>query len=284
MNSKLWTFLPLLVTLLAACAGIESKSQDFSPEGWLELPEVSEKDNASFFTHFMTAEGMHSRNYSFLWDYGDLVARWVAYPLCRDNIGTGRRSNEWGLNPYLSRDDQPVLIRGYAKGNKGYYDRGHQVPSADRLSRAANVQTFYGTNMTPQDSDLNAGLWNSIEIQVRDWARRTDTLYVVSGCVTEGSGYYALDNDGKKVTVPVGYYKALLRYDKSGSDGPAGFLGLAVYVENRPYPGVEPDKSMTMSIDELEKRVGIDFFVNLPDDIELEIEAQQPEGYDWWWK
>lgn len=278
------TFLPLLCASLIACSGVEQKKSHSDPSGWLELPAMPEDGRVDFFTHSMSAGGEFSRNYSFCWDYENLVARWVAYPLCKGNMGKGQRSNEWGLNPYLSRDDQPVLFRGYAKGNNGYYDRGHQVPSADRLFRSANLQTFYGTNMTPQNSDLNAGLWNSIEIQVRDWARETDTLYVVSGCVTEGSRYYALDNDGKKVTVPVGYYKALLRYDKSGKDGAEGYLGLAIYVQNKSYPGEELDKSMTMSIDELENKVGADFFVNLPDEIEREVEAQQPAQCNWWWK
>lgn len=247
------------------------------------MPAVSVDENTRIFTHTVSAGGEFSRNYTFCWDYGNLVARWVAYPLCKGNMGSGQRSNEWGLDPFLSRDEQPVLFRGYAKGNHGYYDRGHQVPSADRLYRAANLQTFYGTNMTPQNSDLNAGLWNSIEIQVRDWARATDTLYVVSGCVTEGSRYYALDNDGKKVTVPVGYYKALLRYEKSGSDGCLGYLGLALYLENKAYPDNGIQKALTMSIDELERKIGVDLFVNLPDDLEREVEAQIPADYNWWW-
>lgn len=245
---------------------------------------MSEGEDIDFFTHSTTAGGKNSRNYSFCWDYKNLVARWVAYPLSKDNIGSGQRTNEWGLDPFLPRDDQPVLFRGYAKGNNGFYDRGHQVPSADRLSRSANVQTFYGTNMTPQDKELNAGLWNSLELKVREWARETDTLYVVSGCVTEGSCYYVLDNEGKKVTVPLAYYKALLRYDRLAQDGVEGFLGLAIYVENKPNSGSALDKSMTMSIDELEEMVEEDFFVNLPDEIENQVEAQQPALNKWWWK
>ena len=266
------------------CAGRGQTPRTVQLSGWLELPSAPSGDGLEMFTFPMVIDGAKTRNYSFCWDYDNLVARWVAYPLCKGNMGKGQRSNEWGLNPYLSRDDQPVLFRGYSKGNHGYYDRGHQVPSADRLYRSANIQTFYGTNMTPQNSDLNAGLWNSIEIQVRDWARSSDTLYVVSGCVTGGSRYYALDNDGKKVTVPTGYYKALLRYSKSGSDGFSGYMGLALYLENKSYPDTGVEKSFTMSIDELEEKVGEDFFVNLSDDIEREVEAQSPADYDWWWK
>lgn len=284
MKIKRLIFIPLLCVSLIACSGLENKKSNSAPAKWLELPAISEGEGAAFFSHSVNDGGKNSRNYSFSWDYENLVARWVAYPLCKGNIGSGTRTNEWGLNPCFSKADQPVLFYGYTEGNNGNYDRGHQIPSADRLNRSANIQTFYGTNMTPQDKDLNSGLWNSLEKQIRDWARNTDTLYVVSGCVTDGSKYYVFDNEGKKVTVPVGYYKALLRYDKSGMDGAEGYLGLAVYVENRSYREANLEKYMTMSIDELEKKVGVDFFVNLSDAIENEVEAQRPVDVDWWWK
>ena len=56
------------------------------------------------------------------------------------------------------------------------------MPSADRLSRVANIETFYYTNMTPQKAALNQGMWENLEEKVRVWARSMDTLYVVTGC------------------------------------------------------------------------------------------------------
>ena len=38
-----------------------------------------------------------------------------------------------------------------------------------------------------------------------------------------------------------------------------------------------------MSIDKLEDKVGVDFFVNLPDDKEKDVEAQNPSDVSWWW-
>jgi endonuclease G len=231
-----------------------------------------------------------TRNYSFYWDYSNLVAQWVAYPLCNWNIGssTGRTDN-WGLDPLLPSDKQPVLFKGFSSGNNGWYARGHQCPSADRLtSREANAMTFYFTNMTPQIQDnFNGGIWAGLESQVRTWAKNSDTLYVVTGCVTEGSTYYALDNNGKKVTVPTGYYKAVLRYSKSTTLGFSGYMACAVYLDHKEYSAGTVSSSYSMSIDDLEKKLGLDLFVNLPDAIGQanadKVEAQEPSTVSWWW-
>lgn len=127
---------------------------NLSPKtGWMELPAIPEGMDA--FTHSMTVGSVSTRNYSFLWDYDNLVAPWVAYPLCKWNIGNNiKRTNAWGLDPLLPEGKQPVLYRGFSKGNNGWYARGHQIPSADRLtSYESNSMTFYGTNMTPQIQD-----------------------------------------------------------------------------------------------------------------------------------
>ena len=43
------------------------------------------------------------------------------------------------------------------------------------------------------------------------------------------------------------------------------------------------DKSIAVSIDELETLTGEDFFVNLPDGIESIVEAADPKTDIWWW-
>ena len=96
------------------------------------------------------------------------VAHWVAYPLNRGLISTGSRTDLWDLNPKVPRQYQPVLLRGYSGGT---FQRGHQLPSADRYSYEANVQTFYGTNITPQRGALNENIWATLETTVRDWSK-----------------------------------------------------------------------------------------------------------------
>lgn len=163
MAAPLWAVVAAMA--VAASCGKPAPDPDPAPvggpTGWMELPAMPQTDGLRQFTHRMTVSGRSMRNFSYCWDYDALVSHWVAYPLNAALIGSGSRSNEWGLDPLLSEAEQPVLYSAY-KGGWGYA-RGHQIPSADRLSRAANVQTFYGTNMTPQDYDFNGGLWASLE-------------------------------------------------------------------------------------------------------------------------
>lgn len=260
--------------------------------GWLELPSVPA--GTDFFAHSMTIGSVKTRNYSFIWDYDNLVAPWVAYPLCKWNMASNvKRTNAWALDPLLPESKQPVLYRGFSKGNNGWYARGHQIPSADRLtSYESNAMTFYGTNMTPQIQEgFNRDIWATLEGMVRSWANKSDTLYVVTGCVIDYKDgetvKYALDNNGKKVTVPTAYYKAVLRYMKSSTVGYSGYSACAVWLDHKVYSTKTIDSSYSMSVDDLEEKLGIDFFVNLPakvgEDVAARIEAEEPKGVAWWW-
>jgi endonuclease G len=257
---------------------------------WLELPETSATDPYEFFTHDMEVLSVKTRNYSFYWDYDNLVAKWVAYPLCGWNIGSSvKRTDAWNLDPLLPVDKQPVLYSTYGDGNTGWRARGHQIASADRLtSYASNSMTFYFTNMTPQINDtFNSSVWATLEGMVRNWAYKSDTLYVVTGCVPEGSTQYCTDNLGKKVTVPVGYFKAVLRYQKSSTIGYSGYMGCAFYMEHKNYSGSAVSKSMSMSISDLEKKLGYGLFVNLTDKVDAvtakKIKDENPSTVSWWW-
>ena len=251
--------------------------------GWLELPAMPEDSKFGFFSHDMKIGNVRTRNYTYAWDYENLVAPWVAYPLSTWTIGSGKRTDDWGLDPSLPEKYQPVLYRGF----RGGYDRGHQLPSADRLNYEANRTTFYGTNMTPQRSELNQHSWANLESKVRSWASRADTCYVVTGCITEGSREYASDNVGKKVTVPTHYYKAVLRYSKNSTFGHSGYIACAILLEHKGYGDNNDFKPYAMSIDELEKKIGIDLFANLPaaigEDAAAKVEAEDPATVSWWW-
>ena len=247
--------------------------------GWLELPSTSASDGQDLLIHSFP-DG--SRNYAAYWDYKNLVASWVAYPLCAGNIGSsGGRTDSFSLDPLLPRDKQPYIPSAFKAGNtSSSYDRGHQIPSADRLNWRVNLETFFGTNITPQDNSLNGNAWGNLENKVRVWAKSsaTDTLYVVTGCVgADVEAKYVLDYDNKHIAVPGGYYKALLRLSKEKT-----YSALGIYFDNAPNDATY-FKNLVMSIDELEKKVGVDFFVNLPDDIEKTVEAANPADEAWWW-
>ena len=249
--------------------------------GWMELPATSGTDSYDFFTRSMTYRSTTVRNYSYYWDYDYYVARWVAYPLVGNYIGKVDRDDNWQIDPMLQRDQQPVVMfRGFSSAG---CDRGHQLPSKDRtFDDASNKSTFYGTNQTPQYSSFNQGIWVGIETLVRTWAMKCDTLYVVTGCVPDGTRDFAEDNDGKDIAIPVAYWKAVLALS-GDSYSACGFY----LPHNNSYPRTGNDlQAYRKSIRQLESILGYDLFVNLPAKVGAakakEIEEKDPTS-EWWW-
>lgn len=246
---------------------------------WMELPVTDPDDGYEFFVHNMKIGYTPTRNYSFYWDYDHKVSLWVAYPLNPWNIGTYRkRTDAWGYDPLLPEDKQAYIGSAYGGG----WSRGHQIPSADRLGTYDNnAMTFYSTNMTPQDYKFNGGIWAKLEGSVRNLCKKSDTLYVVTGCVLGSNPSIIRDRKGKTIAVPVAYYKALLFYSKKSSLAKySHYSGCGVYMEHSSKLAGSP-KDYTMTIKELEQKTGIDFFANLPSivgkDVAEKIETQAPD-------
>lgn len=269
-------------TQTADGAGPDGGTADATSCGWLELPETKSGDGLLWAWHSMTTGSKRVRNYSFYWSSTEHLALWVAYPLNKGLIGGGDRTNKWDIfDPLIPRSEQANTWNG---GFGSGYDRGHQLPSADRLYLDGNIQTFYPTNMTPQRSQFNQNIWAKLEGTVRSWANSlnsaTDTLYVVTGCVVNGStSSLQAGSSGPYVTVPTAYYKALLRYSRS-----SGYSGCAIWLDHETDRSTV-DKRDMMSIAALEERLGIDLFVNLPakvgDAKAAEIEAKAPTVNTW---
>ncbi len=255
---------------------------DLSAMSWLELPAMGSESGLEYYSHSFEMNGQTYRNYTFGWSQGDLVALWVAYPLCKFYTNKSvSRTNAWAYDPLLGPEKSSAPFGGYGEE----LARGHQLPSADRLCcYDANAQTFYGTNMTPQLNAHNEGIWGTLEGSVRTWANTSDTTYVVTGCVVEGSQRITYDSDGKPMTVPAAYYKVLLRYHKASTI--SQWSCIAFYTEHKDYGNTDL-KSLAISVDELEEITGLDFFVNLPAKLgeakAAELEAQDPRTVSIWW-
>lgn len=241
----------------------EGYGADKTTCGWLELPETNEDDGMEWFCHFFTYNGAQKRNYSFYYSYSDYVSLWVAYPLNSSLKGSGSRPSKdpWDYDPLIPSGSQcNVLSRGFGSG----YDRGHQIPSSDRYSGDSNVQTFFVTNVTPQLSTFNQGIWLDLEGKVQNWAKSSsvDTLYVVTGCTINNSSTSVLDGSGHQITVPTAYWKALLRRGKANSSWSA--CGLWLEHSSKYTKNMKISSSDLMTVDELEEKIGIDLYVNLP--------------------
>lgn len=252
---------------------------------WMELPAMAD-DGRYFITHDMSLSGVKVRNYSFYLDTDAKIAVWVAYPLNRTLIGSGSRPkpDPWAKDPKVPAQYQPMITGGGFSG----YDRGHQIPQADRyITSDANYQTFYCTNVTPQLAALNQNAWQTLEGYVREWSKKLDTLYVVTGADISRSTSTVYDNDGKRIAVPNGYFKALLGYKKNaqelGSGQVSGYIGIGFYFEHKGYDESQI-MSQSMTLDALESKLGYDFFVNLPAKIGSSAASQVESTKTSWWR
>ena len=182
------------------------------------------------------------------------------------------------------------------------YDKGHLCASEDRVySKSANKQTFYYSNISPQIGSFNQKYWAALEKQVQTWGRSTingtyDKLYVVKGGTTDrlltnftgvkkaNDGLYPTTNaDGLTLgglICPNYYYMALLS-EKAGVYHTIAFL--VPHSELLPEkPGKDEFMVYAVSIKNLEYETGIDFFCNLPNEIEKTVEATYSAD-DWAW-
>jgi endonuclease G len=262
---------------------------DVTKVNWMELPAMDDP-SLEYYCHTFKMGGVEYRNYSIGYSRKDFLSMWVAYPLC-DLYTNGSASgggDDWEPNPWFSEDFQPIFYNsfGYSQG----YERGHQIANADRkCCSEANKQTFYFTNATLQHMNFNGHVWANLEGNMRTTAKSADTLYVVTGCVMSASPRYINDSRGHRVPVPSGYFKAALRYQKSLASQQQEWMGAAFYLDHdaSKYPSKQITASEAMSIDELEKKLGMDFFVNLPAmvgaDKAAAIEVQNPDNYKFMW-
>ena len=196
----------------------------------------------------------------------------------RNNWRQGETYNGYGgtNDPYQPDPVLPEALRvNYDDYNGSGYQRGHILGSADRLnSKEANGQTFYLSNMHPQLGAFNEqGIWFELENHLRsnyDTSTFRDTLYMVKGG-TVSAGNYTMTNGGK-LPCPKYFYMAILAYAKKYAKTNGGYYAIGFWMEHKGNTEVVSSK-YAVSIDELEKRTGIDFFCNLPDNIENAVES-----------
>lgn len=188
------------------------------------------------------------------------IPNWVAYKLTAEMIRNAsvKRHNRFIPDPQVKKG-ATALNEDYTRTG---YDRGHMVPAGDmRWSEKVMRETFYFSNICPQDRGLNSGVWNDLESTVRVWAKEHETIYVICGPVIEKE----LKRLGKnRVGVPLMFYKVVCDPEKAQA---IGFL-----FENRDYKQTSP-RDLAVSVDRVEEVTGIDFFPQFPDKIEKKMEA-----------
>lgn len=254
------------------------------PSGYasmLEIPALKGGSMNQFITHTTKRNGKDYPTYSLEYSYKYKHSYWIAYRF--DNTTGGNVGRNEAYKP------DPELPSQYAAKHNDYtnsgYTRGHLCASSDRqYSKEANQQTFYMSNISPQSGNgfnQSGSAWNTGEDKVQAWgyniSRSTDTLYVVKGgTIGEGMIKGYIKNE---IAIPKYFFMAVLF--RSGDNYKA--IGFYMPHENlKDDPDKKDPKKYLMSIDAFEQETGIDFFHNLPDNIENTVEATYNVN-DWQW-
>jgi len=187
------------------------------------------------------------------------IANWVAYELtAEETVAVVKRNDRFIPDPLLSSG---TVSNADYKGSG--YDRGHLAPSADMCySYQTMAESFYLSNMAPQNRSFNRGIWSKLEAQVRQWAVDDKAVYVVTGTVLT-KGLPSIGNN--RITVPALFYKVILDYTEPD------IKAIAFLMPNQ--GSQEPLQHYAVSIDSVERVTGTDFFYQLPDDQEQVIES-----------
>ena len=237
-----------------------------NPEGWrLEFPRFYQGNDVTFeITHTTDDYGI---TYSLEWDGNKRANRWTCYEFSAATPDNGVGRNEaWAEDTNIPEEYRT------SKSDYSGYSRGHLCASNDRQSSIAqNRQTFYYSNMQPQYQSHNGGQWARLEQKVQNWGNDRsfcDTLYVVKAATIDNPDQILSYHDAATMTVPVPkYFYMCLLAVKNNQYKAIGFWTEHVNVaESYDYT------HYARSIKEIEQLTGIDFFCNLPDDIEQEVE------------
>lgn len=268
-----WAAWLAVVTLLAVFYAKKSDNQPTEQQSDEQSLVVFPDDNTS--TTFDNDASLNYESVLFPRGLSDKVVKYKGYtahfnkdlhiPNCvtyeiTANEARGKRDRSGNFE----RDESVAGCPNWWDYRDSGYDRGHMAPAGDmKWDEQAMNETFYLTNVCPQDAALNAGMWNDIEIKVREWARRDKSLIVVTGPIM-GKNQETIGQD-VDIAVPEAFFKVIL------SPNTTPKKAIAFICPNRSCGGTM--QSYAVSVDEVEKRTGMNFFNALPDEIENRIEA-----------
>ena len=199
--------------------------------------------------------------YTLAYDKKTKTPQWVAWELTKEETnGNHERTDKFLPDPDV--EGAQVVTTDYTGSG---YDRGHMAPAGDmKWSKKAMEESFYMSNICPQDHNLNTKDWNNLEMKSREWARRYGKVYIVCGPIYNGKRNEYIGEH--RVKVPDAFFKVIL-INESNKQCAIGFL-----FENE--AGERPLKEYIVSVDQIEKTTGMDFFSALPDDVENRLEKE----------
>ncbi len=219
-----------------------------------------------------------------------LNPNWVAWHLCRDDLGEADRADTFRPDSELPNDWYAVRKQDYKFPAYGF-DRGHICPSADRTANTEdNSMTFLMTNMVPQAPDNNRIVWVALEKYEREVVLQGKEAYIFAGPYGKGGtgdkGYFEeipvtlKDGTELSIIVPSHTWKIILFMPEGEDDFERVARAdevevLAVCVPNEKGCGKNGSwQQYLCSVNYIEEITGYDFFELLEDEVEEALESK----------
>jgi endonuclease G len=197
-------------------------------------------------------------NYAVHYRYDTKTAEYVVEKLDTTDItGPAKRKNNFAPDPKVD-DAKEAQLSDYA-GNP--YDRGHLSPAANnRTDDTQMSESFFLTNMIPQDPGNNRGIWRILEIGVRNTAAAGNDIYVISGTIYD-PGYKIIGNN---LGVPTRIWKIVYN---ATTNQTIAFLFPNSKLSTKDLP------KYVVTVDEVEAATGINVFPKLDEAIESKVDV-----------
>ena len=237
-----------LVSIVMLAQGHRGINEPPFDKSMMELPAIRNTDVILVYSGFIVNYNPHR-----------LIPNWVAYELTAEEVA-GDVPRAKGFSMDLDYKDRQAMREDYS--NTGW-DKGHMAPAADmKWSQMAMNESFYLTNICPQNHDLNGNDWHTLERMTRDWALKYGKVWIICGPYVYANKYGTIGE--RKVVVPDGFFKAVLR--KDGDE----WYSIAFVFENDNHR--QAVKDAVVSVNDVESLIGYDIFTNLNDKIENDVE------------
>lgn len=219
---------------------------------------------------------------AFVIGYSDIRMNplWACYRVYATTQSGSAKSCSWDTD---MRTSAKVADSDYVH-TAGDYDRGHMVPKAAMYrcyGQAAVEETFVLSNASPQLHKFNDGIWGDLEDLVRDeYSLSCGEVWITVGPIfddTNGHAYLAKDPEywafeQKPVEIPDAFYSILIDVE-DGSPRALAFITKHEATAGSNAARKDRLAPYLVSIDEIEKRTGLDFFWLLDDATEQRLES-----------
>ncbi len=160
--------------------------------------------------------------------------------------------------------------------NGSGFDRGHMAPNfmiGTRYGEEAQLATFLLSNIAPQRPEHNRGIWERIErLEANHIAVGAARLWTIVGPVWSERPERFSD---AWIAVPEAFYRVWLREDANGERQMLAFL------VPQTAQADEDLRTYLVSVREVERRTGLNFFPDLPAGEQERLETAEPDAAAW---